>query len=299
MNTFSVPQVIGDGGLPTQPLLARGQVWHRRMAPVGHVFSYASYFVMLPMRTLGQGCDGLRRNRRGLLSFYDRDHGDASENAVAWLDQLLIDQGITDASGPLWLLTYPRVLGYAFKPVSIWYAYRADHTLAAVVAEVNNTFGERHCYVLVEPSLQGPGSATAIKVFHVSPFCSVAGEYRFQFTLSPVADTPLLPLHSPDNSVTPQPSAGRRITVLVDLYQAGHNLNAVTPTTDALQCLLRTGIAATLSPLTARAARRAFWGVPLMTLMVVVRIHWQALRLYAKRVPFFSKPVPPSQPVTR
>ncbi len=145
--------------VPASALIARGRVWHQRQAPVGHAFRYASYFVVLPMRTLGSGCAGLARNRRGLLSFYDQDHGLGGSDATAWLDSVLQQQGITDATGPLWLLTYPRVLGYAFKPVSLWYAYRPDLSLAAIVAEVNNTFGERHCYVLPNPALDGQTTA--------------------------------------------------------------------------------------------------------------------------------------------
>jgi hypothetical protein len=95
----------------------------------------------------------LARNRFGLLSFHDRDHGDGRADALAWIDELLASEGVADADGEVWLHTYPRVLGYVFKPVSFWYCHRADGTLAAVVAEVNNTFGERHCYLLDEPGL--------------------------------------------------------------------------------------------------------------------------------------------------
>ena len=80
-----------------------------------------------------------------------------------------------DADGEVWLHTYPRVLGYVFKPVSFWYCHRADGSLAAVVAEVNNTFGERHCYLLAGPDSASAANCAARKVFHVSPFCQRAG----------------------------------------------------------------------------------------------------------------------------
>jgi uncharacterized protein len=103
------------------------------------------------------------------------------QQAVPWLGwmNLLHKEGIDDATGEVWLQAFPRVLGHAFKPVSFWYAHRADGSLAAIVAEVNNTFGERHCYLLPEP--QYGQTMLAHKVFHVSPFCDVQGEYRFRF----------------------------------------------------------------------------------------------------------------------
>ena len=115
------------------------------------------------------------------MSFHDRDHGDGRADALAWLDELLAAEGVHDADGEVWLHTYPRVLGYVFKPVSFWYCHRSDGSLAAVVAEVNNTFGERHCYLLDGPELAFGRELTARKVFHVSPFCQVQGQYRFRF----------------------------------------------------------------------------------------------------------------------
>ncbi len=118
---------------------------------------------MLPLRSLSR--DGIAPqagwaiNRPGPLSFFETDHGDgrppSQGGAIAWLDELLHSQGIEDATGEVWLHTYPRVLGFTFKPVSFWYCHRAPDdqggTLRAIVVEVNNTFGERHCYLLDAP----------------------------------------------------------------------------------------------------------------------------------------------------
>ena len=140
--------------MTTRSLIGFGHVWHRRLRPVEHAFRYPSYFLMLPMRSLRSQPDAiLRRNRRGWLSFHDCDHGDGGTDALAWFEQLLHSEGIEDADGEVWLHTFPRVLGYAFKPVSFWYAHRADGSLAAVLAEVNNTFGERHAYLLAGSDL--------------------------------------------------------------------------------------------------------------------------------------------------
>lgn len=138
-------------------LIGFGHVGHRRLRPVGNAFRYRTFFLMLPMRHLrARGSDALAVNRPGWLSFHDRDHGDGRGpergGALAWLDELLAGAGIQDATGEAWLQTYPRVLGHTFKPVSFWYCHTDQGALRAVVAEVNNTFGERHCYLLDQPA---------------------------------------------------------------------------------------------------------------------------------------------------
>lgn len=246
------------------PWLATGEVRHARLRPAGHQFAYPTFFVLLPMRAWRTSAfSGLPRNRRGWLSFHDRDHGAGGEDALVWIDDLLRTEGINDASGEVWLQTYPRVLGYAFKPVSFWYCHRADDSLAAVVAEVNNTFGERHCYLLSGPDLAWGRTLQAHKVFHVSPFCDVQGHYEFRFMRT--AD---------------------RMVARVDHA-------------DAQGPLLRTSVSGRLEPLNPRTARAAILRRPLLTLGVMARIHWQAFRLWVKRVPFFRKPEPPQAFISR
>ena len=109
------------------PQLGTGQVRHARARPKQHAFAYPTFFLLLPMRALRAGT-GLQfaRNRRAAISFWDRDHGDGREDALAWVDETLALAGITDAAGEVWLHCYPRVLGYAFKPVSFWFCHRAS-----------------------------------------------------------------------------------------------------------------------------------------------------------------------------
>jgi DUF1365 family protein len=251
-----------------QALLGFGEVRHTRLKPVRHQFAYGTYFLMLPMRTLQrEGSGALARNRFAALSFFDKDHGDGrgpeQGGALAWLDALLASEGITGADGEVWLHTYPRVLGFTFKPVSFWYCHRADGHLHAVVVEVNNTFGERHCYLLDTPRFGEELRAT--KVFHVSPFCPVEGGYRFRFM------------------VTPDMS---RTVARID-YD------------DATGPLIQTSVSGRLEALTPASVRHALWHYPAMTLGVVARIHWQAIRLFIKKTPFFGKPTPPATFTTR
>lgn len=256
-----------------EPLIGFGQVRHTRLRPAVNRFAYPTYFLMLPMRRLrAEPHADLARNRFGLISFHDRDHGDGRSDSLAWLDELLQREGIADADGEIWLHCYPRVLGHTFKPVSFWYCHRADDTLAAVVVEVNNTFGERHCYLLHGPQLAYGKEQVAAKVFHVSPFCSVAGRYRFRFMHGTAAP-------------------GGRPTLTRTLARIDHD--------DEHGALIQTSVSGTLEPLSPRSLRRAFFGMPLMTLGVIGRIHWQAVRLWLKRVPFFRKPEPPTGFVTR
>ncbi len=258
------------------PLIGTGVVRHTRLRPANNSFSYRTYFLMLPMRSLRLKASGvLKRNRFGLISFFDRDHGDGRTDSLAWLDELLQREGVLDATGEAWLHCYPRVLGHTFKPVSFWYCHRADDSLAAIVVEVNNTFGERHCYLLRGPELAFGAELRADKVFHVSPFCDVSGSYRFRFLRTH--------LH---------PQAGSaRIDAQRTLVRIDHD--------DDAGPLLQTSVSGHLAPLTAQSTRAAFFGMPLMTVFVVARIHWQALRLWVKNVPFFRKPEPPKAFITR
>ena len=262
---------------PAAALIGFGQVRHSRLQPKRHAFAYPTYFLMLPLRSLQQAPrhDATWAiNRPGLLSFFETDHGDgrapAQGGAIAWLDELLQREGVHDATGEVWLHTTPRVLGYGFNPVSVWYCHRAPEdqggALRAVVVEVNNTFGERHCYLLDTPRYGVEQRAD--KVFHVSPFNAVAGHYRFNFMRSTQAGL-------------------QRTLACIDYYDDSETL------------LLQTSVGGTLEPLSRSVLRRALWRYPLMTLGVVLHIHTQALRLWLKKVPFFRKPAAPDAFVSR
>ncbi len=261
--------------LTPRPLISTGQVRHSRLRPAENTFSYGVFTLMLPLRALGDaGFDNrlCSRNRFNLIAFHDRDHGDGHSALLPWIDSLLHSEGISDADGEIWLQTFPRVLGYVFNPVSFWFCHRRNGELRAIVCEVNNTFGERHCYLLDTGDAMPWGvTMSAKKVFHVSPFCAVEGQYRFRFmrTTQQVGNEDI-----------------ERIVSRID-YD------------DTQGPLLLTSISGRLQPLSTASAALAFLRHPLMTLGVILRIHWQALKLFIKRVPFFSKPLPPPTSLSR
>jgi len=261
---------------PAAPQLCFGHVGHRRLRPVLNAFRYRAYYLRLPLRAMQAGAwPALRlfgRNRFNLLSFYDADHGDGHTPLLEWIERLLKAEGIDDADGEIWLQAMPRVLGYVFNPVSFWFCYNAGGRLRTVLCDVRNTFGERHFYLLDDGFCIDEGAELrARKVFHVSPFNPVAGQYRFRFARVLEA------------------GAGERTSASI-VYEEG---------TDGEAALLDTGIGGVARPLSDASVAAAFFRYPMQTFGVVVRIHYQALRLFLKRAPFYPKPAAPQHKVTR
>ena len=250
--------------------LYTGIVMHRRMRPRANVFRYPVFFLRFPLSRIADLRNAVFSvNRFNVLSFHFADHGDGGD-PERWIRGLLAAEGVADADGEIELQAFPRVLGYVFNPVSFWYCHRADGALSAIVAEVNNTFGERHCYLLRAPGgapIGGGSELAANKVFHVSPFCRIEGGYRFRF-------------HCARRDGT------RQVVARIDYH-------------DDFGPLILTslsGRAQEFRPATLLAACAAR---PWMTFGVMARIHWQALKLFLKGVPFVRKPAPPNHLVTR
>ncbi|HQR83565.1 MAG: DUF1365 domain-containing protein [Polynucleobacter sp. 17-46-58] len=253
-----------------------GTVKHKRFRPAKNAFGYGVFTVSIPMRSRAKQKTlltqhGLGDNQFKLFSFFDKDHGHGDADSLQWIERILTENHIDHVDGEIWLQTFPRVLGYVFNPVSFWICTRADGQVQAVLAEVNNTFGERHCYLLHENDgspLQSGKTFVSQKVFHVSPFCDVSGEYHFRFLF-------------------PQDSKSKRNSVCrIELHEGD-------------KPLINTSISGLSQPLSRRALYLAFLRYPLMSLGVIGRIHWQALKLWIKGVPFHSKPKPPALEVTR
>ena len=253
-----------------------GVVKHQRIRPIRNAFGYGVFTISIPMRArralptlLTQS--GLSDNAWGLCAFFDKDHGAGGADSLAWIERVLIDHHVKNVDGEIWLQTFPRVLGDVFNPVSFWICTRIDGKVQAVLAEVNNTFGERHCYLLHKETgeeLFSGETLTSKKVFHVSPFCEVRGEYHFRF---------LFPKDS---------NSGKNNVCRIELHEDG-------------QPLINTSISGVSRPLNKTNLILALLRYPLMSLGVIFRIHWQALKLWVKGVPFHSKPKPPALEVSR
>jgi DUF1365 family protein len=239
--------------------IIEGEVVHERLRPANHRFRYPLFCLRIPLRQLDLVRQAMAVNRPALVSFQERDHGARDGSSLlAWAHSVLRGQGIitTDEQVDVDLHTFPRMFGYVFNPVSFWVCHRADRSICAVLVEVNNTFGESHRYLLTPGdgvSIRSGELLEASKQLHVSPFNEVRGGYRFRF-------------HFGD----------QRWLARID-YDDGDG------------ALLHTHVSGALRPLTRAALRRATWRFPLQSLAVVSRIHWQALRLFIKRVPFFGK----------
>jgi len=244
-----------------------GQVMHKRLRPARNAFVYPVFCVQLPLGRLQEtsgplfGIDCWR-----LLSVHQRDHGPRDGSPLLpWIQGLLRQQGLPD-DGEIVLQTFPRVLGYVFNPVSFWFCHDRPGRLVAVLAEVNNTFGGHHDYLLHRNgrALEADTALDADKRFHVSPFCQVQGHYRFRFRFG-----------------------GGIQSARID-YDDGQGP------------LLLTAISGRPRPWRTAALLSVLLRMPLLTFGVITRIHWQALKLWLKGVPFHgARPANPLQETTR
>ncbi len=242
-----------------KPQLLIGEVQHARSRPAVNAFRYPIFNVRLPIDDLPAAQNALNFERFGLVSFFSRDHGYRSDvqSLSAWARDQLIAAGIAE---PLRceLVCLPRIFGHVFNPVSFWLCWAAPGELRALIAEVNNTFGERLSYVLTSTSqrcIQNGETLHAVKQLHVSPFNEVRGDYQFKAFVD-----------------------DERFLVRIDYDDARFEG----------ETLLTTRISGRCTPLTRTNLRNAALAMPFITLQVVVKIHWQALKLIAKRVPFLG-----------
>jgi hypothetical protein len=177
------PPVVGDAGV-----ILTGAVMHRRLFPVRYRFVYRLFSLLLDLDELPRLHRRLRlfsHNRFNLFGFYDRDHGSGEDVPLRrWIEEVLARHGIELDGGRIELLSFPCVLGHVFNPISIWYCRHRSGSLRAVVCDVNNTFGERHHYLLHEQGklLEWPLCAEKAKVYHVSPFVGMQARHRFRLS---------------------------------------------------------------------------------------------------------------------
>lgn len=239
-----------------------GTVVHERLRPKRHRLKYSVFSLLLDLDELPE-IDRSNRwfgyNRPAPLSFHDRDHGPTTGAPLRpWVEAHLREAGVTPDGGPIRLLCYPRILGYVFNPLSIYFCYRRDGALAAILYEVCNTFKERHTYVIpAEPAKRSVVSHSCSKRLYVSPFIAMDCDYHFRIV---------------------PPGEGVNVTIREE---------------DGEGVLLAASFRGERKPFDAAAALRILARFPLLTLKIIAGIHWEAARLWMKGLK-----VIPHQPAT-
>ncbi len=241
-------------------------VVHQRTRPVAHRLRYRIATLLLDLDELPILDSRLllfAYNRVGIVSFHERDHGDGTARGLrGWVETQMLAAGIAPDGGPIRVLAMPRVLGHVFNPLSVFFCHRRDGALAAVLYEVNNTFGQRHCYLVPVTDDARPLHQACDKVFFVSPFLPM--EMRYRFRVEP-------------------PGERMSVGVFGD---------------DAEGLLIAATLAGRRRPLTDAALLGAALRARLLSAKVLAGIHWEAAKLWRKGVRLQNRPPPPQFPVT-
>ncbi|MBN8998821.1 MAG: DUF1365 family protein [Rhizobiales bacterium] len=249
--------------MPFRSALYNGRVWHRRLVPRRHRLAYRMFWMQLDLDEIDALDGRLRffsRNRFNLFSFFDRDHGDGSDEPLrAQIDRHLAAAGLDADVAAVRVMAMPRLLGYAFNQLTLFLCYRADGGLAAVLYEVNNTFGERHAYLIPAGEPEGGRiRQRAEKAFYVSPFLDM--DMTYDFALQP---------------------PGERVGLAIQGRRQGVAVIAAAFEGERVE-------------LTDGALLRAFLAFPALTLKVVAGIHYEALRIWLKGIGLRRRPAAPT-----
>jgi uncharacterized protein len=244
-----------------------GSVFHRRLRPRAHDLRYRAFWLFLDLDEIEAISRRLRLfsfNRANVLSLRNADYASGEDRPLRpQIEKQLAEAGIRDAAHRICLLTMPRMLGYGFNPLSIYYCYGASERLAAIIYEVTNTYGERHSYVIpCKPDATSQINQSCDKQFYVSPFLDM--DMRYAFSVSPPGD----------------------------------KLSVAIKGSDDAGPIISTGLTGERAPLTDASLARAMLRHPLLTHKVIAGIHWEALRLWLKGLKIRPHPRPPQRPVT-
>jgi DUF1365 family protein len=245
-----------------------GDVMHARLRPFRHRFAYSVFSMLVDLDEL-PALDRTSRlfghNRARLFSFHDADHGARDGTPTReWVRARLAEAGLADAGARVFALCFPRIFGYAFNPLTVYFCHDATGALAATLYEVKNTFGEQHGYLIRVPEGRAPGAPVvqrAAKRFHVSPFIPMRMEYRFRVSEPEDRLALLIREDAPEGELLVACQTGSRVEW-----------------SDA-------------------ALLRAFFRYPLLTVKIIGAIHWEALRLWIKGAKYHPRPAPPADAV--
>ena len=244
----------------TNPILIYANVVHQRNFPKINKFLYKVFYICFDISKI----NNLTRNffsinKFNFLSFYQKDHGNRDgSNLEAWIRNLLYERNLNDCVKKIFLFTHPRILGYVFNPVSFWFCVDEENNLRAVLFEVNNTFNQHHSYLVYNDNHQiitNDQWFNCDKKFYVSPFFEIVGNYKFRVNFSE-----------------------NKIAVWIDYFIEGK------------KTLLTSVISYDIMPFTKSRITSIIVKSPLLVFKVIFLIHWQALKLFLKKIKFVTNP---------
>ena len=245
-----------------------GRVFHHRLRPRKHRLSYQVFSMLIDLDELPILHNQLKffsYNKFNLFSFWDKDYGSELDgrSLAQYARNVLSDHGCDLTNGSIKLLCYPRLFGYAFNPLSVYYCYDSSSTLKVIICEVSNTFNERHSYLInINQSGGKRVHHSCKKMFYVSPFMDMDSTYHFYIT-----------------------SPSDRLTVFIDQH-------------DDKGSLLKASFSGYSKTLSDKSLFSLLLKYPLMTVKVIGGIHWEALKLWRIGLKTFTRPTPPENPIT-
>ena len=236
-----------------------GTVIHKRFKPKIHYFKYKVFSLLIDLSELEYLSEKIKffsHNKFNLVSFYEKDHGNRDGSSlVSWVKKNLKDNNINSEDVKIKLLCYPRILGYVFNPLSVFYIYNIDEKLICILYEVKNTFGEQHTYIFKVDNNQNLYQHNCSKKFHVSPFIEMNCKYFFRL-LKP----------------------GEKISVIIDQYQTDEKI--LYASQDGQRVDFNT-----------KELIKSYLKHPLMTFKIILAIHFEAFKLWLKGIKFIKKKI--------
>ena len=236
-----------------------GTVIHKRFKPKIHYFKYKVFSLLIDLsdlENLSKKIKFFSYNKFNLVSFYEKDHGNRDGSSlVLWVKKNLEDNKINSKNVKIKLLCYPRILGYVFNPLSVFYIYDVCEKLICILYEVKNTFGEQHTYIFKVDNDQKLYQHNCLKKFHVSPFIEMNCKYFFRL-LKP----------------------GEKISVIIDQYQTDEKI--LYASQDGQRVDFNT-----------KELIKSYLKHPLMTFKIISAIHFEAFKLWLKGIKFIKKKI--------